>query len=178
MLRPSQHGALPMSVDAVLIAGPTASGKSAAALELALAIGGAIVNADSMQVYGELQVLTARPSAAEMARVPHLLYGHVTVHEPYSVGRYQSDAAATLAEVRAAGRIPIFVGGTGLYFAALTEGLADIPPVPATCPRRRPRPPRYASVRRPSSPSSPAAIPWLAPASAPATPSGRCGPWR
>ena len=119
-----------MSVDAVLIAGPTASGKSALALALAEQAGGTIINADSMQIYRELTVLTARPFGDEMARAPHLLYGHVSVHEPYSVGRYQSDAAEALARVRAAGRLPIFVGGTGLYFAALTEGLADIPPIP------------------------------------------------
>ena len=120
-----------MSTDAVLIAGPTASGKSAAALALAERIGGTLVNADSMQIYRELSVLTARPLAAEMARVPHTLYGHVSVREPYSVGRYQADAAAALDEIRASGRMPVFTGGTGLYFAALTEGLAEIPPVPA-----------------------------------------------
>jgi tRNA dimethylallyltransferase len=117
--------------DAVLIAGPTASGKSAAALALAEACHGAVVNADSMQVYREVRILSARPSDADMARVPHLLYGHVGASERYSVGRYQIDAAAALAEVGALGRLPIFVGGTGLYFAALTEGLADIPSVPA-----------------------------------------------
>lgn len=121
----------PTAYDAVLIAGPTASGKSAAALALAEELGGVIINADSMQVYREVEILSARPSAAEMARVPHRLYGHVGAHELYSVGRYQSDAAAALAEVRAMGRLPIFVGGTGLYFAALTDGLAEIPPVPA-----------------------------------------------
>jgi len=115
----------------VLIAGPTASGKSAAALALAGALGGVIVNADSMQVYREVRILSARPSDADMARVPHLLYGHVGASERYSVGRYQIAAAAALAESRAQGRLPIFVGGTGLYFAALTDGLADIPPVPA-----------------------------------------------
>src|SRR5690348_16307816 len=119
-----------LAVDAILIAGPTASGKSRLALELAEAIGGAIVNADSMQVYREPRILTARPSDADMARVPHLLYGHVPAREPYSVGRYQTDAGHALREVRAAGRIPIFVGGTGLYFRALTEGLSDIPAVP------------------------------------------------
>ena len=118
--------------DAVLIAGPTASGKSAAALALAEAVGAAVVNADSMQVYREVRVLSARPSGADMARVPHLLYGHVGVAERYSAGRYQIDAVAALAEARAQGRLPIFVGGTGLYFAALTDGLADIPSVPAT----------------------------------------------
>jgi len=118
------------SADVVLIAGPTASGKSAAALALAERVGGTLINADSMQIYRELEVLTARPSAEEMARVPHRLYGHVSVREHYSVGRYASDAATALAETRTAGRLPIFVGGTGLYFAALTQGLAAIPPVP------------------------------------------------
>lgn len=116
-----------MSVDAVLIAGPTASGKSAVALALAERLGGTIVNTDSMQVYRETRILTARPSAEDEARAPNLLYGHVGVREPYSVGRYQQDAARALA----AARPLIFAGGTGLYFAALTEGLADIPPVPA-----------------------------------------------
>jgi len=120
-----------MKVDAVLIAGPTASGKSAAALALAEACNGIVVNADSMQVYREVRILSARPSDAEMAAVPHLLYGNVSAREHYSVGRYQSDAIGALAEARAQGRMPIFVGGTGLYFTALTEGLADIPPVPA-----------------------------------------------
>jgi len=120
-----------MKPDAVLIAGPTASGKSAAALALAEQIHGTIVNTDSMQVYREARVLTARPSDEDMTRVPHLLYGHVSVHEPYSVARYQADASGALAAVRAAKRMPIFAGGTGLYFGALTEGLAEIPPVPA-----------------------------------------------
>jgi len=115
----------------VLIAGPTASGKSAAALALAEALNGAVINADSMQVYREVAILSARPSAADTARCPHLLYGHVAASERYSVGRYHSDAIAALAEARAMGRLPIFTGGTGLYFAALTDGLADIPPVPA-----------------------------------------------
>lgn len=117
--------------DAVLIAGPTASGKSAAALDLARELGGVIVNADSMQVYRELRILSARPGEADMAAVPHRLYGHAGARERYSVGRYQIDAAKALAEVRAEGRLPIFTGGTGLYFAALTDGLADIPAIPA-----------------------------------------------
>ena len=120
-----------MSVDAVLIAGPTASGKSAAALALAEAIGGTIVNADSMQVYAELSILTARPSPEDERRVPHRLYGHVSVRERYSVGRYQDEAAFALAEARKNGRIPIFVGGTGLYFDVLTKGLSPIPAVPS-----------------------------------------------
>ena len=122
--------AVPKSADAVLIAGPTASGKSAAALALAEKLGGTLINADSMQIYRELRVLTARPTAEDEARVPHRLYGHVGVAEAYSAGRYQSDAATALAEVKASGRLPVFVGGTGLYFGALTEGLAEIPPVP------------------------------------------------
>jgi tRNA dimethylallyltransferase len=120
-----------MNIDAVLIAGPTASGKSAAAMALAEACHGVVVNADSIQVYREVCILSARPTDADMARMPHLLYGHVEARERYSVGRYQSDATGALAEARALGRLPIFVGGTGLYLAALTEGLADIPTVPA-----------------------------------------------
>jgi tRNA dimethylallyltransferase len=119
-----------MKFDAVLIAGPTASGKTAAALALARQINGAIVNADSMQIYRQLRVLTARPSDEDMARVPHHLFGHVSVDDRYSVGRYHADAPRALEQTRAAKRIPIFVGGTGLYFAALTDGLADIPPIP------------------------------------------------
>jgi len=119
-----------MKFDAVLIAGPTASGKSAAALELAEQIGGAVINADSMQVYREAPILTAQPSAADKARVPHLLYGHVSAREVYSVGRWRDDAAKALAEARAMDRVPIFVGGTGMYFMALTDGLSHIPATP------------------------------------------------
>jgi len=119
-----------MKIDAVLIAGPTASGKSAAALALAEHIGGMVINADSMQVYREAPVLTAQPDAQARARVPHLLYGHVSAQEAYSVGRYADDARQALEEARALKKIPIFTGGTGLYFAALTDGLSDIPPVP------------------------------------------------
>lgn len=115
---------------AVLIAGPTASGKSAAALELAERLRGTVVNADSMQVYRELAVLTARPSAADMAGVPHRLYGMVSAAEAYSVGRWLGDSSRAIAEALEAGRVPILVGGTGLYFKALTEGLAPIPDVP------------------------------------------------
>jgi tRNA dimethylallyltransferase len=121
-----------MNVDAVLIAGPTASGKSAAALALAQELGGAIINADSMQVYRELRVLTARPTLEAEARVPHFLYGHVSASERYSVGRYQDEAARAMRDVRERGLLPIFVGGTGLYFGVLTEGLSPIPPVPAS----------------------------------------------
>jgi tRNA dimethylallyltransferase len=121
-----------MRMDAVLIAGPTASGKSAAALTLAEKSGGAIINADSMQVYRELRVLTARPTPEAEARVPHYLYGHVSASERYSAGRYQDETANALQEVRKRGLLPIFVGGTGLYFDVLTEGLSPIPPVPAS----------------------------------------------
>jgi tRNA dimethylallyltransferase len=99
---------------AVLIAGPTASGKSALALAVAQRIGGVVVNTDSMQVYRDLRVITARPNAAEMAEVPHLLYGHVDAAENYSVGRFLGDAGAALAAARAQGRMPIFTGGSGL----------------------------------------------------------------
>ena len=116
---------------AVLIAGPTASGKSALALAVAARIGGIVINTDSMQVYRDLEIITARPGAAEQARVPHLLYGHVDAAENYSVGRFLGDAAAALEAARAQGRIPVFTGGSGLYFKALTRGLAAIPPVPA-----------------------------------------------
>jgi tRNA dimethylallyltransferase len=116
---------------AVLIAGPTASGKSALALAVAERIGGIVVNTDSMQVYRDLKVITARPGAAEEARVPHLLYGHVDAAENYSVGRFLEDAAVALETARAQGRVPVFTGGSGLYFKALTRGLAAIPPVPA-----------------------------------------------
>jgi len=120
-----------MEFDAVLIAGPTASGKSHEALALAQAINGAIINADSMQVYREAPILTAQPSREDQARVPHFLYGHVSASEVYSVGRWRDDAIAALVKVRAMNRIPIFVGGTGMYFSVLTDGLADIPPIPA-----------------------------------------------
>ncbi|HEY1364610.1 MAG TPA: tRNA (adenosine(37)-N6)-dimethylallyltransferase MiaA [Xanthobacteraceae bacterium] len=117
--------------DAVLVAGPTAAGKSALALALAEELGGSIVNADSMQVYRDLRVITARPTPAEEGRVPHYLYGHVDVAESYSVGRWSLDARAALAQVGCAGRLPIIVGGTGLYFKVLTQGLAAVPPIPA-----------------------------------------------
>ena len=120
-----------MSAKAVLIAGPTASGKSRAALELGERLGGTIINADSMQIYGELRELTARPSSSEEARVPHRLYGTVSAAEAYSVGRWLDDVAAAMVEARGEGRLPILIGGTGLYFKALTEGLAPVPDIPA-----------------------------------------------
>lgn len=110
----------------VLIAGPTASGKSALALTLAERDGGVIVNADAIQVYANWRVLTARPSAAEEARAPHRLFGHVVHDTKYSVGHWLREVTALLQ----GGERLIIVGGTGLYFSALTEGLADIPPTP------------------------------------------------
>jgi len=110
----------------VLIAGPTASGKSALALRIAEAQGGVIVNADAIQVFANWRVLTARPSAQDEARVPHLLYGHVAGDAPYSVGHWLREVAPVLRS----GPRPIIVGGTGLYFTALTEGLAEIPTLP------------------------------------------------
>lgn len=114
----------------VLIAGPTASGKSALALALAQRTGGVVINADSMQVYRDLAVITARPGAEEEAKAPHRLYGHVDAAETYSTGRWFRDVAAALAEAEAAGRLPIVTGGTGLYFTTLTRGLAAVPPIP------------------------------------------------
>ncbi|MBW3095878.1 tRNA (adenosine(37)-N6)-dimethylallyltransferase MiaA [Pseudohoeflea coraliihabitans] len=117
--------------EAILIAGPTASGKSGLAIRLAQKHDGEIVNADSMQVYEGLRILTARPSEAEMALVPHHLYGHVDPQTDYSTGHWLEDAAAAIASIRARGRLPVIVGGTGLYFRALSGGLSQIPPVPA-----------------------------------------------
>ena len=111
----------------ILIAGPTASGKSGLALALAGRLGGTVINADSMQVYGELRVLTARPTPQDEARAPHALYGFVGGEEAYSAGRYAADAARAIAQARGEGRVPVVVGGTGLYFKALLEGLSPIP---------------------------------------------------
>jgi tRNA dimethylallyltransferase len=116
----------------ILIAGPTASGKSALALKLAEKLGGVIINADSMQVYRDLRIITARPSVEDERRVPHRLYGHVDAAENFSVGRWSEEAAAALNETQRTARPAILVGGTGLYFNALTRGLAAVPPVPAT----------------------------------------------
>ena len=125
MLRPPNHQ------DVIAIGGPTASGKSALALSLAERVGGSVINADSMQVYRELRVLTARPEANDAARVPHRLYGHVPARERYSADRYQAEACAAMAEVAAEGRVPILVGGTGLYFRAVMEGFSPLPDISA-----------------------------------------------
>jgi tRNA dimethylallyltransferase len=118
-----------VGIGAVLIAGPTASGKSALGIKLAQGLDGVVINADSMQVYRDLRVITARPAPAEEAEAPHRLYGHVDAAVNFSVGRYMADATQVLQEIKGR-KLPIFVGGTGLYFKALTEGLSDMPPVP------------------------------------------------
>jgi tRNA dimethylallyltransferase len=148
---------MPQAADrrAILIAGPTAGGKSALALRLAEQLRGVVVNADSMQVYRELAILTARPTPQEEARAPHALYGFVGGAEPYSAGRYAADAAQAIATAGAHGQVPIIVGGTGLYFKVLLEGLS---PVPAADPAvrahwraeaaRRPAPQLHAILAR------------------------------
>ncbi|MGB8819543.1 MAG: tRNA (adenosine(37)-N6)-dimethylallyltransferase MiaA [Rhizobiaceae bacterium] len=121
---------------AILIAGPTASGKSALAIEKALMCGGFIVNADSMQVYDVLHVLTARPDAPELAQAEHHLYGQVAPGTDYSTGHWLSDVKALFARADLQGRTPVFVGGTGLYFRALTGGVSEMPQVPETVRRK------------------------------------------
>jgi len=116
----------------VLIAGPTASGKSALALALAERLRASVINADAMQVYRDLRIITARPTPEDEARAPHRLYGHVDAAETWSVGAWLTDAEAVLAEAGRAGRSAIVTGGTGLYFKALTQGLTAVPPIPAS----------------------------------------------
>ena len=124
----------PASRPIALIFGATASGKSDLALTLARMCGGRaeIINADAIQVYAELQILSNRPWPAQMQNIPHHLFGHVALKAPYSVGKFCEDALASIHAVRERGNWPILVGGTGLYFLSLTRGLAAIPPVPAT----------------------------------------------
>ncbi len=116
--------------DAILITGPTASGKSALAVRLAREHDSVVVNADSMQVYDTLNILTARPQPQDMGGIDHRLYGHVPAGAAYSTGDWQREATGLVAELRARGKLPVFVGGTGLYFRALTGGLADMPVIP------------------------------------------------
>ena len=123
-------------MDAILIAGPTASGKSSLAMRLAERFNGAIVNSDSMQVYGGLRVLTARPDAQAEVQAPHHLYGHVDPSISYSTGAWLRDVHALLERQILGGRLPIFVGGTGLYFKALLGGLSDMPAVPTAIRQR------------------------------------------
>ncbi len=119
-----------MNNDAILITGPTASGKSALALAFAKRHGGVVINADSMQVYDTLRVVTARPSVEEMDGVPHQLYGHIPASRSYSTGDWLREVDMLLVRLRSEGRLPVIVGGTGLYFKALTGGLSDMPAVP------------------------------------------------
>ena len=120
----------PITLPVTLLAGPTASGKSALALEMAEQTGAVIVNADSQQLYADLRVLSARPSAADEARTEHRLYGVADAADAWSVGRWSRAVMPVLEELAGAGRPALLVGGTGLYFTALTKGLADIPEVP------------------------------------------------
>ncbi|OCI95751.1 tRNA (adenosine(37)-N6)-dimethylallyltransferase MiaA [Rhizobium sp. AC27/96] len=117
-------------IDAILITGPTASGKSALAVELARAHDGVVVNADSMQVYDTLRLLTARPSEEDIEGIPHHLYGHVPAGQAYSTGVWLREATELVARLRGERKLPVFVGGTGLYFKALTGGLSDMPAIP------------------------------------------------
>jgi tRNA dimethylallyltransferase len=115
---------------AILIAGPTASGKSAVALALAEQHGGVIINADSMQVYSDLRILSARPTDEDEALAPHALYGFVPAANAYSVGQWLGDVKGAMADAARQGRMPIITGGTGLYFKALLEGLSPVPDIP------------------------------------------------
>ncbi|MEM0986107.1 MAG: tRNA (adenosine(37)-N6)-dimethylallyltransferase MiaA [Pseudomonadota bacterium] len=115
---------------AILIHGPTASGKSAAAIEVARTVGGEIINADSMQVYRDLRILSARPSEGDMGDIPHHLFGHVDAAHRYSTGQWLADATAALDDIQRRGKVPVIVGGTGLYLLSLVQGLSEIPPIP------------------------------------------------
>jgi tRNA dimethylallyltransferase len=115
---------------AILIAGPTASGKSALGLKLAQERNGVIINADSMQVYADLSLLTARPSPDDLAQARHAMYGFVAATDAYSVGRWLIDASQAINEARSQGKTPIILGGTGLYFLGLLEGLSPVPEIP------------------------------------------------
>lgn len=117
-----------LSKNTVLIAGPTASGKTGLAIDIAKALDGIIINADALQVYAKWRVLTARPNDDELAQAPHFLYGHVSDTQPYSVGEWIKEVSDTLDNTS---KTPIIIGGTGLYFGALRNGLAEIPPIPA-----------------------------------------------
>jgi tRNA dimethylallyltransferase len=121
---------------AILIAGPTASGKSALAIRLARGRGGVVINCDSMQVYRDLRILTARPNETDERQAPHLLFGYVDAARNFSVGLWLNDAADAIAQARARGLVPILTGGTGLYFKALTQGLSAMPPVPEAVRRK------------------------------------------
>ncbi|HWI86888.1 MAG TPA: tRNA (adenosine(37)-N6)-dimethylallyltransferase MiaA [Sphingomonas sp.] len=140
-----------------LIAGPTASGKSALALDLAERENGVIINADASQVYRDLRILSARPSEADEARAPHLLFGHRDGAEPYSAAAWAAEAEAAIAEVHRSGRLPIVVGGTGLYIRTLIEGIAPIPeidPAIRKAVRSLPAEAAYAALKEADPPSA------------------------
>lgn len=120
----------------ILIAGPTASGKSALGIDLAQKYGGVVINADALQVYRQWQILTARPDASETSACPHVLYGHVDVGAPYSSGHWLRDVRDAVAEATQQGLRPIILGGTGLYFQVLTRGIAEIPAISSDVKRR------------------------------------------
>ena len=121
----------PSEPPVIVVGGPTASGKSALAMALAEEFGGVVINADAMQVYRELPILTARPGEADLARVPHRLFGVLGAEDPCSAGRWRDMALKAIGEARGDGKRPIIVGGTGLYLKALCEGIDDIPAVPS-----------------------------------------------
>lgn len=123
----------------ILIAGPTGSGKSALAMAIAEVFSGVVINADAMQIYRELRILTARPTADDEARVPHRLYGVLSAADPCSAGRWRPLALTAIEEARAMGRLPVVVGGTGLYLRALVHGLAEVPTIPAAIHREAER---------------------------------------
>ncbi len=146
-----------------LIAGPTASGKSAVAMELAERTGGVVINADSAQVYADLRVLSARPSVADEARVPHRLFGYIDGAESCSAARWAADARTEIATAQAAGRLPVLVGGTGLYLRTLIDGIAPVPEIdPAIRAEVRAMP--VAAAHRALQAADPAAAMRLAPA--------------
>jgi tRNA dimethylallyltransferase len=115
----------------ICIAGPTASGKSAWAIQIAKSFGGEIINTDALQVYSELKIISARPSRSEMLNVPHHLFGHVDSNFRYSVGNWISEVESLIVDTLARGKSPILTGGTGLYFKSLIEGIAKIPSIPS-----------------------------------------------
>ncbi|KJS26310.1 MAG: tRNA delta(2)-isopentenylpyrophosphate transferase, partial [Hyphomonadaceae bacterium BRH_c29] len=115
---------------AILIHGPTASGKTALAIEVAKRLNGEVINADSMQVYRDLKVISARPDEEEMAGVPHHLFGHIDAADRYSTGEWLEEARAHIRSLQKQNKRAVIVGGTGLYLLALTQGLSSIPPVP------------------------------------------------
>ncbi|MBL8691759.1 MAG: tRNA (adenosine(37)-N6)-dimethylallyltransferase MiaA, partial [Rhodospirillaceae bacterium] len=129
-MAPHSREAKTLSTEVVLVAGPTASGKSALALDLAERFGGVVINADAMQVYRELRVLTARPDTATETRVPHRLYGFLAVTEAFSAARWRERAVEEIRAAQAVGKLPIVVGGTGLYLKALMDGLSPVPEIP------------------------------------------------